>query len=300
MSSDALETWSEVDPPAQIVLKHARDAFVDQSSIEAQWRDLNFAAPPNLTRAVDEYDTFADILRQCGAALTFLPRTQEVGLDSIYVRDASVSTPRGMVMCRMGKSQRAGEPAAQRRAFDAAGIPVLGSIVAPGTLEGGDVVWLDSSTVIVGHGYRSNADGIRQFQNLLGDRTQVTVVPLPHWRGPGDVFHLMSMLSPVDHDLAVVYSRLLPVPFRGWLLDRGVQLIDVPDEEFDSMGANVLAIRARVCVMADGNPRTRRLLEAHGAQVSVYDGSEISVKGGGGPTCLSRPMGRRTPGVPTA
>jgi N-dimethylarginine dimethylaminohydrolase len=120
----------------------------------------------------------------------------------------------------------------------------------------------------------------------------VLTVPLPHWRGAGDVFHLMSTISPVAPDLAVVYAPLLPVPFREWLLDRGITLIEVPDDEFDSMGANVLALGPRRCLMLDGNPRTRARLEAEGVEVHVYAGQEISVKGGGGPTCLTRPLSR--------
>jgi N-dimethylarginine dimethylaminohydrolase len=127
---------------------------------------------------------------------------------------------------------------------------------------------------------------------LLGDSIELVVVPLPHWRGEGDVFHLMSIISPVDRDLAVVYSPLMPVPFRERLLDRGIQLVEVPDAEFESMGANVLAISPRRCVALAGNPRTRERLEAAGAEVLVYGGEEISVKGGGGPTCLTRPIAR--------
>jgi N-dimethylarginine dimethylaminohydrolase len=192
----------------------------------------------------------------------------------------------------MGKAAREREPAAQADAFRQWGIPVVGSIQAPGRLEGGDVAWLDDRTVIVGRGYRTNDEGIRQFRELLGDAVTCVVVPLPHWRGPGDVFHLMSVLSPVDADLAVVYSPLMPVPLRELLVERGIALVEVPDEEFDTMGANVLALAPRRCVMVDGNPTTRARLEAAGAEVRVYAGREISLKGGGGPTCLTRPIRR--------
>jgi N-dimethylarginine dimethylaminohydrolase len=158
-------------------------------------------------------------------------------------------------------------------------------------------VWFDERTVAVGRGYRTNDAGIEQFRDLLGPGVDVIVVPLPHYRGPGDVFHLMSIVSPVDEAAAVVYSPLMPVPFREWLCERGVRLIDVPDEEFESMGTNVLALAPRRCVMLDGNPLTRARLEAAGVQVSVYAGSEISVKGGGGPTCLTRPLERASPKV---
>ena len=144
----------------------------------------------------------------------------------------------------------------------------------------------------MGRGYRTNDEGIRQLRAILHPDVSIVVVPLPHYRGPADVFHLMSIVSPVDEDLAVVYSPLLPVPFREWLLARGVRLVEVPDEEFQSMGTNVLAVAPRQCVMLEGNPGTRARLEAAGADVRTYEGSEISLKGGGGPTCLTRPLVR--------
>ena len=190
--------------------------------------------------------------------------------------------------------QRAGEPAAQETALRALGCTIIGSIQPPGRLEGGDVAWLNERTIAVGHGYRTNESGIAQLRSLLGDSIdELLTVALPHWRGPGDVFHLMSIVSPVDRDLAVVYSPLMPVPFRERLLQQGMTLVEVPDHEFDSMGANVLAIAPRRCVMVAGNPVTRARLEAAGATVLEYEGNEISLKGGGGPTCLTRPLGRR-------
>jgi len=102
----------------------------------------------------------------------------------------------------------------------------------------------------------------------------------------------MSLVSPVDRDLAVVYSPLMPVPFRELLLNRGISLVEVPDEEFASMGANVLAIGPRRVVMLKGNPITRGRLEAARVEVIEYEGEHISIKGGGGPTCLTRPLRR--------
>jgi N-dimethylarginine dimethylaminohydrolase len=194
----------------------------------------------------------------------------------------------------MGKPQRAGEPAMHEATLRALGCTIIGAIEAPGQLEGGDVIWLDERTVAVGRSYRTNDSGIAQLRALLGDSIdELIIVPLPHWRGAGDVFHLMSIVSPVDRDLAVVYSPLMPIPFRERLLERGITLVEVPEEEFDTMGANVLAIAPRRCVMVAGNPITRARLEAAGAQVFEYEGSEISLKGGGGPTCLTRPLERR-------
>lgn len=278
----------------RIVLKHARDAFVDDRSIDAQWRDLNFTGRPDLHRAIAEYDALVRIIEEAGASIDWLPPDSRVTLDSIYVRDASVMTDRGAILCAMGKPQRAAEPDAQGDAFDAAAIPVIGRIAPPGRIEGGDVIWLDASTLVVGRGYRTNDDGIEQLKALLGRSVDVVVVPLPHWSGEGDVMHLMSLISPIDEDLAVVYSRLLPVPFREWLLRRGMQLVEVPDQEFESMGTNVLALAPRRCVVVRGNPLTRAAMERSGVHVLDYEGAEISGKGAGGPTCLTRPI-RRTP-----
>jgi N-dimethylarginine dimethylaminohydrolase len=286
---------SEVGTITRLVLKHPRDAFGSPEAIADEWQALNFTAPPDFQRAIDEYERFVDLLRASGADVDvqMLPQAAGVGLDSIYVRDATVACDRGVILCSMGKPQRIGEPSAQAAALRARGHAIVGAIQPPGLLEGGDVVWLDERTLAVGRGYRTNDNGIAQLRVLLGDSIdEVVIVALPHWRGPRDVFHLMSIVSPVDRDLAVVYSPLLPVPFRERLLSRGVCLVEVPDEEFDSMGANVLAIAPRRCVMVAGNPVTRGRLEQAGAQVSEYDGREISLKGGGGPTCLTRPVQR--------
>jgi len=275
-----------------VLVKHVRDAFIDEATIGAQWKRLNYTAPPDLSRAIDEHDRFIDILRSTGAAVHLLPRDPRTTLDSIYVRDASIVARSGAILCTMGKQERATEPASQEASLDRAGAAIAGRIEAPGSLEGGDLIWLDAHTTAVGRGYRTNAEGIRQLRALVGDEVEVVEVPLPHWRGPGDVMHLMSLISPVDRDLAVVYSRLLPVPFRERLLERGLTLVEVPDEEFETMGTNVLALAPRRCLMLAGNPLTRRALERAGCDVVEYEGQEISVKGAGGPTCLTRPLRR--------
>ena len=293
MSSLPPRALSEFGEVTRLVVKHARDAFVDQATIDAEWRPLNFTHAPDFAKAIDEYDRFLDLLTSSDARLHFLPKASGTGLDSIYVRDASVVCDRGVILCGMGKPRRAWEPNAQGAAYKTWEIPVVGEIRRPGQLEGGDVVWLDSGTIVVGRGYRTNDEGIRQLREILGSSIdEMIVVPLPHWKGPADVFHLMSILSPVDDNLAVVYSPLMPVPLRERLIARGVELVEVPDEEFASMGANVLAIAPRRCIMVAGSPRTRTLLERANAEVLVYSGTEISLKGGGGPTCLTRPIAR--------
>ncbi len=276
-----------------VFLKDVKAAFIDEQSIKEQWEELNYLNPPKFETCQTEYKAFTDILKKQGATIHFLPTHHKTGMDSLYCRDASIATDAGMILCRMGKKQRQGEPKASRESFLANDVPLFGTIEAPGMVEGGDVAWLDPTTLVVGHGYRTNQEGINQLKDLLNSiSVQVVQVELPHYKGPNDVFHLMSIFSPVDKNLAVVYSPLMSVKFRSYLLDRGFDLVEVPEEEFESMGCNVLAIAPRICVMVKGNPMTKDRLEKAGCTVYEYDGQEISVKGGGGPTCLTRPIGR--------
>ena len=284
---------SEVGPLRRVVLMSARDAFSSQPEIDGLWQGLNFTGPPDFELAVEEHEQLVETLHGFGIETVFLPHADEGTLDAIYVRDASVATDRGIILCSMGKEARRAEPAAQGAQFRAWGVPILGEIGGEGRLEGGDVAWLDERTVAVGRGYRTNDEGIRQFRALLGDAIDdLIVVPLPHWRGPHDVFHLMSIFSPLDRDLALVYSPLMPVSFREELLERGFGLVEVADEEFETMAANALAVAPRQCLLVEGNPRTRARLEEAGVQVTEYRGREISLKGRGGPTCLTRPLER--------
>lgn len=282
---------SEIDAVKSLLLKHPRSAFMSQKNILAQWKGLNYSAPPEFKKALEEYDSFLEILKQFVPEIHFLPPDGKTGLDSIYVHDSLLMTDKGAVLCRMGKKERLVEPAAAGKFLEELGIPVLGSIRGEGRLEGGDIVWFDKRTLAVGLGYRTNQEGVCQLKGLLtGALEECLEVPLPHWEGPEGVMHLMSLISPVRHDLAVVYSRLLPVPFRQWLLKREIRLIEVPDSEFETMGCNVLALASGRCLMIEGNPLTRRMLEDAGVEVYEYRGEEISRKGAGGPTCLTRPL----------
>jgi N-dimethylarginine dimethylaminohydrolase len=284
---------SEYGRIATIMLKKAADAFVDERMLTEQWKPLNFLSKPDLAGSISQYNTFENILTSKGAKPIYLPVDSTLSIDSVYCRDASIVTDFGVVLCNMGKVNRMGEPAAEGVEFGKNGVKVLGTIKAPGTLEGGDCAWIDHKTIAVGHTYRTNEEGIRQLRSFLEPHgVEVLVAPMPHYRGPSDVFHLMSVFSPVDKNLAVVYSPLMPISFRNELLRRNYQFVEVPDSEFDSMGCNVLALEPRRCLMVKGNPGTRSLLQQAGCEVIEYEGSEISVKGGGGPTCLTRPVER--------
>ncbi|HEX9771134.1 MAG TPA: arginine deiminase family protein [Kiloniellales bacterium] len=275
----------------RVMISPAETAFGGQPRLDAVWRDEEFLGRPDFAEALREYQRFAQVLAESGAEIEPFPHAGELGISAIYIRDSSLVAPGGVILCRMRNAYRAAEPAALAAYYRANGIPVVGAIAGDGLLEGGDFVWFDAKTCAVAEGYRTNAEGIRQLREILGPGVDVRVVPLPHDQGPGACLHLMSLISPLDADLALVYSRLMPVPFRAWLLDRGIRLVEVPDEEYGlAMACNVLALAPRKCLVIEGSPVTRARLEAAGCEVIAYKGEEISLKGGGGPTCLTRPL----------
>lgn len=277
---------------AQVLVRHAREAFIDQATLDAQWQALNFLQVPDFAQACRESDSFISLLQNAGAEVIQLPRDPRLSIDAIYARDAAVVCDRGVVLANMGKKNRLQEPDVLADYLTANTIPVAGRIAGSGKIEGGDVAWVDRKTLAVALGYRSNAEGIRQLQAMVGPDIEIIPVPLPHWNGPEDVLHLMSFFSPIAERMAVVYSRLMPVPFRELLLERGYHFIEVPDAEYDSLGCNVLAIAPKKVVIAQGNPQVVKALRAVGCEVIEFAGRDISWKGSGGPTCLTRPLGR--------
>ena len=280
-----------VDPIKKILLKHPKSAFINQKTINEQYLKLNYLEAPNFNKAILDYENFVSLLKSFDIELHYLPKDKSTSLDSIYTHDPCVISNNGVIICNMGKKSRLPELDTIEKFFNSMQIPILGKIKTPGILEGGDVVWIDNKTIAVGEGYRTNREGIEQLRYLLSDQVETVInVPIPHWNGPQDCLHLMSNLSPIDHNLYLVYSRLLPVSFRKYLLDENIELIDVPDEEYESMGCNVLAVAPRKVIMISGNSKTKQLLEKNNVEVYTYDGTEISIKGAGGPTCLTRPF----------
>jgi N-dimethylarginine dimethylaminohydrolase len=292
---------SMIAPLRRVAVKRPRDAFRDAATIAAQWKDLNYTAPPDLGAAEVEFDAFVRALEEGGAEVIFLPPDGRTGLDSIYTHDAGLVTDAGAVLFRTGKAARRGEGPAMADAFKSVGIPVLGTVEDPASAEGGDVVWLDHETLAVGRGFRTNAAGVESLRKLLGPLgVSVLDFHLPYGSGPADVLHLQSFISLLDKDLAVVFRPLLPVPLFEWLTDRGIRLLDIPDEEYATQACNVLALAPRRLVMLERNPVTRRLMEAAGCKVRVVRGDEIAFKGSGGPTCLTRPVLRADEAPPGA
>ena len=202
----------------RVLVKHPKDAYQNQIKLNKQSSQLNYLGVPNFDKALADYETLVGLLESSGAEVHYLPRDDSTTLDSIYTHDPCIVSNGGVILCNMGKRDRLSEPSATETYFQSIDIPILGRIEAPGTLEGGDVIWINERIVAVGEGYRSNAEGIRQFKTLLGNLVEkVITVPLPHWTGPTECLHLMSNVSPIDHDLYLVYSRLLPVFFRQYL-----------------------------------------------------------------------------------
>jgi dimethylargininase len=253
----------------------------------------HYSGRPDLSIAREEHDALVRLLREGGAEVFYHDAPQPGRADAIFAFDPALVTEKGAIMLNMGKPQRRGEEEAMARRFEELGIPILYTLHGEARAEGGDLLWLDHDTLAVGQGFRTNAEGLRQLREAL-EPLGVKVIPvdLPYYTGPEACLHLLSLISLVDEKLAVVYPPLMAVSFWQELQRRDIQLIVVPDEEFASMGPNVLALAPRKCLMLEGNPRTRRLLEEAGCEVVTYKGNEISLKAEGGPTCLTRPLWR--------
>jgi dimethylargininase len=253
------------------------------------WQKLGWRAAPDPNELEREHEDFRALLVESGAELVGA-RGEPGNLDSLYVYDPALIAPDGAILLRPGKEARLGEPDALRSSLEAAGVPIIGRLEAPATAEGGNTVWLDERTLLVGRSYRTNDAGIEMLRTLL-PAAEVLAFDLPHVRGRREVLHLRSLLNPISPRLAVAFVPLLPARLVELLEERGVELIDVPEEEFATMGPNVLGLDGgRRAIALAGNHVTRQRLEKGGVDVLVYEGNEISRKGDGGPTCLTLPL----------
>ncbi len=234
-----------------------------------------------------EHEAFVDVLARLGPTVHVLDEELDEP-DLVYTFDPLLVTDRGAIPLRPGKPNRAGEPAVLERWMAAAGIPTLGRIEPSGTVEGGDTFWLRPDLFCVGRTLRTNSTGVAQLADLVGG--DVRVFDVPYWKGAGELIHLLSVISPVADDLAVVYLPLLPVGLWELFQDLGIRLIEVPEREFATLGCNVLAVRPGVVILAEGNPETSAALAAAGCEVHTYPAIEIGINGSGGPTCMTRPI----------
>jgi N-dimethylarginine dimethylaminohydrolase len=254
----------------------------------ASWRAYGWRAEPDPVTLVREHERLCAILEGTGCDVV-VAEPLDGDPDAIYAFDPAIVTELGAILLRPGKVGRRGEPAAVMHDLERAGVPVASAVAGPAIAEGGDFIRLDEQTLLAGRGYRTSTPAIEAVAHALPDVATLTF-DLPHWRGEGEVMHLLSLLSPLDADLVVAYPPLLPVALAQLLHERGVEIVPVPDEEFPTMGTNALAIAPRVALALDCNTVTRGRLEAAGVEVLVYEGQELSLKGDGGPTCLTMPL----------
>ncbi|WHY94840.1 arginine deiminase family protein [Neobacillus cucumis] len=276
-----------------VIVKHPKDAFRNQEHLSKEWKKFNYLEEPDFTKAQHEYDKFLSILKQHVEQIDFLPASESVGLDSLYAHDPVKFTKNGAIILKSGKKLRQPEAEVYKQFLQEKGIPIIGELTGDAVCDGGDIVWLNDRTLLVGRGYRTNDEAIRQLKEITKDLVdEFIVVQLPHDQGENECLHLMSFISLVDEDLAVVYSRLMPVFLRQMLIERGIQLIEVSEDEYLRLGCNVLALAPRVCMIASENPSTKQQLLDAGATVYEYEGNEISYLGTGGPTCLTCPVVR--------
>ena len=277
---------SMVEPLKKVLVRRPDKAFGNADP--TSW---HYVSQPDLEKAQAEHDALVATLRETGCEVLYHQAELPEHADAIFTHDPVIVTDEGSIILRMGKDQRRGEEAAIGATLEQSGVPTLATLEGEATAEGGDLLWLDHDTLAVGRGYRTNAEGFRQLTAALRPLGVETVeVQLPHGDGPVSCLHLMSLISMLDHDLAVVHLPLLPVPFVELLSGRGVEMVQVPDEEYPTMGPNVLALAPRRCLVIEGNPVTRELLEAAGCEVLTYRGDELSLKAEGGATCLTRPI----------
>jgi len=255
------------------------------------FRELGYFHEPRADAATAQHEALVEALETAGAEVSRLPEDPALSLDAVYAHDASFPTDHGMILMHMGKSTRRGEPEVHGRTFEAQGIPVLGAVEPPGLSEAGDMVWLDETTLLIGEGYRTNAAGIEQIRSLLAPHgVEVLAAPLPYGPGPDACLHLMSLISILDEHVAIVDLPWLSVKTVIELERRGFSLIPMEPGERDTLACNILALGEKRLLAVAGNEKTIARLEKEGFDVATYPGSEISLNGSGGPTCLTRPL----------
>ena len=247
-----------------------------------------FLRPVDLERAQREHDGLVAALDGLGVRVHVLDDEPATDPDLVYVFDPLLVVADGAVPLRPGKPNRADEPATMERWMGANGIPTVGRIEAPGTVEAGDTVWLRDDLFVIGRTLRTNDAGARQLAGIVGG--DVRIVDVPYWKGPAELVHLMAVISPISDELAVVFLPLLPAGLWEWLTELGIRLVEVPEEEYPSLGCNVLAVRPGVVILAEGNPAIAAALAKAGCEVHTYPATEIGVNGSGGPTCMTRPV----------
>jgi len=285
----AMNEYSQI---TEVAIRSPLYSFVDEDKLSSEWEALRFHAKPHLEKAILEFNYFRSLLAEEEIEIIDLPSSDLLTIDSIYTRDSILISKAGLILCNMGRESRTPEANENYRTLAQKGYEIAGQIKAPGTLEGGDFIWIDDNHAAVGLGPRTNMHGIEQLKKILGSDVDLHIVNLPNPEHPDDVLHLMSIISPLDKDLALIYKTFMPETFISWLSNLGIKFVEVPDAEYSLMGCNVLATSPRSIIMLEELPEVRNELETAGCKIKSYKGLEISRKGEGGPTCLTRPLKR--------
>ena len=287
-----MAVFNEYSLLTQVAIRSPLNSFLTDEKLSNEWQDLRFHAKPELKESINEFIEFRKLLLNNEIKIIDLPQAKDLTIDSIYTRDSILISPKGLILCNMGRASRTPEARDNYEHLKLQGYQIAGEILAPGTLEGGDFIWLSDTKAAVGLGPRTNQNGIDQLRKILGNSVDLHVVPLPEPTHPDDVLHLMSIISPLDKDLVLIYRPLMPVSFIQWLEQLGIKFVEVDEAEYLLMGCNVLATSPRSVIMLENLPRVQRNLQNAGCDVQTYKGIEISRKGEGGPTCLTRPLKR--------
>jgi N-dimethylarginine dimethylaminohydrolase len=257
----------------------------------ASWRDLGFHHQPNFVVAQAQHDSLCRQLEATGAEVVHLPPSPDLTLDAVYTHDPSLATDHGLIAMNPGKANRVPEARHHREFCQGLGVPILGEIKPAGKTEAGDMVWLDSKTLLVANGYRTNAAGIDQMRALLRPHeVEVISAPLPYGPGPSACLHLMSLISLLDDETALVDLSWLAVETVELLRARGYEFIEIDSSERDTLACNVLSLGRKRLLALEENSKTNQKLRAVGFDVRTFAGSELCINGSGGPTCLTRPL----------
>lgn len=282
---------SMVGPLQRVLVCSPQTAGWDQPERMSQWRELGFHHQPDTAKAQAQHDTLRRELEVAGAEVLDLPPSDDLSLDAVYAHDASLATDFGLILMRPGKNNRVAEAARHKSFAERQGVAILGEIVSSGSAEAGDIVWLDAKTLLVGHGYRTNAAGIEQMRSLLSPKgVSVISAPLPYGPGPSSCLHLMSLISLLDEHTALVDLPWLAVETVELLKARGIKFIEIDYSERDTLACNVLALGKRRLLAIEENQKTNARLRESGFEVRTFPGSELCINGSGGPTCLTRPL----------
>ena len=287
-----MAVFNEYSLLTQVAIRSPLNSFLTDEKLSNEWQDLRFHSKPELKESINEFIEFRKLLLNNEIKIIDLPQAKDLTIDSIYTRDSILISPKGLILCNMGRASRTPEARDNYEHLKLQGYQIAGEILAPGTLEGGDFIWLSDTKAAVGLGPRTNQNGVDQLRKILGNSVDLHLVPLPEPTHPDDVLHLMSIISPLDKDLVLIYRPLMPVSFIQWLEQLGIKFIEVDEAEYLLMGCNVLATSPRSVIMLENLPGVQRSLQNAGCDVQTYKGIEISRKGEGGPTCLTRPLKR--------